>query len=200
MKRQSSPVRWLLVSAILVLSAAVVVGSVVAGQFRAPDAAAYERDLETGSVIRVAEIAAVDGLPARGVFVQETDDGLLCLWDAPTATSPERGGGCNPGDDPLGGSPISASLAYEGGPTVESVRDARISGLAAPRVASVRTLMSDGTFRSIKLKRSLVGSLELHAFGYRIRRADLRRGIGPTAIVAYDDTGAEVGRQTTGIG
>jgi len=200
MKRRPSSARWLIVSAILVLSAAVIAGSVVAGQFRAPDGSEFERDLETGSVIRVADISASDGLAARGVFVQQTDDGLLCLWDAPTATSPERGGGCNPADDPLGGSTISASLAYEGGPAVEGVRDARISGLAAPRVASVRTLMSDGTFRSVKLKRAKVGFLELHAFGYRIRRADLRKGIGPTAVVAYDDSGAEVGRQTTGIG
>ena len=48
-------------------------------------------------------------------------------------------------EDPLGGSELSASLAYEGGPAVEDVQDARLIGLASWDVATVQLLMSDGT-------------------------------------------------------
>ena len=45
-----------------------------------------------------------------------------------------------------------------------------------------------------------VGADEFQAFAYRFKKVDLRNGVGPTAIVAYDAGGAEIGRQPTGIG
>ena len=156
--------------------------------------------LATGEVTRIADIAAADGLPGRGAFAQVTDSGQFCLFDAPSATSLQRGGGCNPSDDPLGGSAISASLAYEGGPAIEAVRDARLIGLAAGDVVRISVLMSDGSSREMKLKKAKVGADEFVAFGYRFKKTDLRRGIGPTAIVAFDAGGVELGRQPTGIG
>lgn len=190
--------RWVIAAALL--AAAALTGSVVAGQFRQTDPAAFEDDLATGAVTRVADIAAADGLPRRGVFVQVTAAGQVCVWDALSASSPERGGGCNPADDPLGGSELSASLAYEGGPAVETVRDARLVGLAASGVAAVEILMTDGTRRAVRLKEATVGSSSFTAFGYRFRKSDLRRGTGPSAVVALDSAGAEVARQVTGIG
>ena len=192
--------RWVIVVSLLVVAAALLASGMIAGQFRSPDPVSFADAMATGDVTRVADIAAADGLPGRGAFAQVTESGQFCLFDAPSATSPQRGGGCNPADDPLGGSAISASLAYEGGPAIEGVRDARLIGLAAGDVASVSVLMSDGSSREMKLKKAKVGAEEFVAFGYRFKKADLQKGIGPTAIIAFDADGVELGRQATGIG
>lgn len=192
--------RWTIVASISALATAILASSVVAGQFRGPDPEAFQAGLATGEITRVADIAAGDGLPGRGVFVQATDTGQLCLWDALSASSHQRQGGCNPLDDPLGSSALSASLAYEGGPAVEDVRDARLIGLTSRSVASVEVLMSDGTQRDVHLRKVILGSDEYRAFGYRFNKSDLRRGVGPAAVVARAATGHEIARQSTGIG
>lgn len=198
-KRTRRSIRALPVT-IAALAGVVFAGSVVAGQLRSPDASAFEADLGTGVVTRVADIPAADGLEARGVFVQVTDHGQFCIWDAPSSRSRQRQGGCNPASDPLGGSALSASLAYEGGPAIESVRDARLIGLVSPQVAKVVLVLSDGSERSLSLRRAVVGAMSLQAFGYRIRPSDLLRGVGPTTVLALDGRGAEIARQATGIG
>lgn len=192
--------RWAIVVLLFAVAAALLASGVIAGQFRSPDPASFADAMANGDVTRVADIAAADGLPARGAFAQVTESGQFCLFDAPSVTSSQRGGGCNPADEPLGGNAISASLAYEGGPAIEGVRDARLIGLAVGDVASISVLMSDGSSRDMKLKKAKVGADEFVAFGYRFRKADLRQGIGPTAIVAFDAGGVELGRQPTGIG
>ena len=200
MRRRMTRARWRLAGAIVVLATAVFASSVVAGQFRSQDPSSFRADLATGAVTRVADIPAADGLPGRGVFAQVTAGGQFCLWDAVSAGSSLKQGGCNPVSDPLGGSALSASLAYEGGPDVERVRDARLVGLASPEVARVEVLMSDGTHRAVRSETASVGSRTFLTFGYRIRASDLRSGIGPTAVIAWDTRGVEVARQPTGIG
>jgi len=192
--------RRVVVAAVVMAAAAVLAGGVVASAFDwSASSAELEAALAKTPPTQVADIAAADGLPARGVFAQITPTGHFCLFDAPLDAPLMGGGGCNAADDPLGGSPVSASLAYDGGPAIESVRDARLIGLAAANVASARVLMSDGSSRVVKLKRSTVGE-QLQVFGYRVRRSDLKKGIGPVAIVAHDANGVELGRQPTGIG
>jgi hypothetical protein len=193
--------RHAVVGALVAVAASVLVAGVVAAGFdwsRSSDELAAA--LGAGEPTQVADIAAADGLPARGVFARVTPTGHFCLSDAPLDAPLEGGGGCNAADDPLGGRSLSASLAYDGGPTLEAVRDARVIGLAATAVASVRVLMTDGSWRAVKLKKARVGAEDFMAFGYRIRKPDLRNGIGPVAVVAFSATGAEIGRQTTGIG
>jgi hypothetical protein len=185
-------------ASILVILAAVLASGVVAGQFRA-DPQSFRDALATGEITRVADVASGDGLPGRGVFAQLTDAGQFCLFDAPSESSPLRQGGCNPADDPLGGRALSVSLAYEGGPGVEAVRDARLIGLASLSVAQVQVLMSDGTRREVHMKHAAVGSKEFLAFGYRFTKSDLRRGVGPTAVIASNARGVEIERTTTGI-
>ena len=192
--------RWIMAGALLALTAAVFVGSVVAGRFRTQDPSSFQADLASGAVTHVADIGAADGLPRRGVFAQLTHEGRFCLWDAPSAQSQTKQGGCNDARDPLGGSAISASLGYEGGPAIESVKDARIIGLASPEVARVVIAMSDGSERTVGLRPAHVGSEDFLAFAYRIRRSDLEKGIGPTAVIARAASGAEIARQPTGIG
>jgi hypothetical protein len=173
-------------------------GSVVASSF--DDGTALSAAVEEAPLVQVAGIAAGEGAPAVGIYAQLTDTGHLCVWEAPSASSRERGGGCNTADDPLNGEPVSFTLSYDGGPAAADVRRASIFGLASSGVREVRVLMSDGTSRTVTLRKTKVGSDEFQAFGYRFKRADLKRGIGPTAVVAYDAGGAEIGRQPTGIG
>lgn len=182
--------------------AAVLAGGVVAAQrgTEAPDTDALQGAIRDEPMIKVAEIAASAESPGRGVFVQVTSTGHVCIWDAPSASSQQRQGGCNPADDPLGGSAVSASLAYDGGPAIEEVRDARLIGLASRDAASVAVLMTDGTERQLRLNEASVDSEAYLAFGYRFKKSDLRRGVGPTAVVARDASGAEIARQATGIG
>jgi hypothetical protein len=192
--------RRAIVVSISAVATAILASSVIAGQFRGSDPEAFHAGLATGEIARVADIAAGDGLSSRGVFVQATDTGQLCLWDARSASSLERQGGCNSVDDPLGGSALSASLAFEGGPAVGNVQDARLIGLASREVAAVQVLMSDGTQREVRLRKAMLGSDEYRAFGYRFKKLDLRGGIGPTAVIARSATGDEIARQPTGIG
>lgn len=191
----------LVVVASVLVAAGALAGGVIAGRMVwMDDAATLDRARAAAPAVRLAEISGMDGKSSRGVFGQLTSTGHFCLSDAPLDAPLMGGGGCNSASDPLGGSAISASLAYDGGPTIESVKDARLIGLASAGTATVRVLMSDRTFRSVELKKAKVGSDEFQAFGYRFKNADLKRRIGPTAIVAYDAGGAEIGRQPTGIG
>ncbi len=189
--------RWTAVGLGLVLACAL--GSAVAAS-RIDDgsdlAAAIDQDL----LIRVADIPAAEGAPGAGVYVQKTRTGHLCVWEAPSVTSRERGGGCNTADDPLNGRPMSFTLSYDGGPAVADVKSASLFGLVDGDVAQARVLMSDGTPREIRLSKADVPGTEFRAFGFRFKKGDLRRGITPTAVIAIDANGAELDRQATGIG
>jgi len=189
------------VAAVVVVAASVLVTAVVGAGFdwsRSSDE--LNAALAEGEPTQVAQIAAADGLPARGVYAQLTSTGHFCLSDAPLDHPNMGGGGCNAADDPLGGKNLSVSLAYDGGPGLDAVRDARLIGLATRGVSSVRVLMSDASWRTVKLKNAKLGAGLFKAFGYRFRRSDLKRGIGPAAVVAFDASDAEIGRQATGIG
>ena len=189
--------RWGAVAAVLVLAGASATAVVAS---RMDDGSELSAAIDEAPLTRVAAIEAADGAPARSVYVQLTKTGHLCVWEAPSATSRERGGGCNSVDDPLNGSALSVTLSYDGGPAISDVRSAALFGLTAPEVARASVLMSDGTLRAVKLAEVEVGSDEFRAFGHRVRKADLKKRIGPVAIIALDENGAEIGRQTTGIG
>jgi hypothetical protein len=182
------------------LTAIVAVGTVIAaGREAPPDLDALDAAVERGTMLRAAEIPATDRLAARGVYLQLTSTGHFCLWDAPSAGSRQRQGGCNPADDPLGGRPLSISLGYDGGPSARTVTDARLIGVAMTEVARVDVQMSDGTRRRVALKETRAGGAEYRAFGYRIRPSDLRTGVGPVAVLAFDSGGREIDRQPTGF-
>lgn len=189
--------RWTAVLAVTVIGAALA-SAVVASSF--DDGSTLTAAIDEAQLVQVADIAAEEGAPGLGVYTQLTNTGHLCVWEARSATSRERGGGCNTVDDPLNGRPLSLTLSYDGGPATEDVRRATVFGLARGDVTSLRVLMSDGSWRAVKLKKAKVGSDEFKAFGYRFKKSDLKKGIGPIAVVALDASGAEIGRQTTGIG
>jgi hypothetical protein len=189
--------RWL-VALVVVVVVGAVASAVVASSF--DDGSSLTTAIDESALTWVAEIPADDGGPALGVYTQLTDTGHLCVWEAPFATSRERGGGCNTVDDPLNGQPVSFTLSYDGGPATVEVRNATLFGLASVEVASVRVLMGDGSWQAVKLKRAKVGADEFNAFGVRFKTATLKKGIEPTAVVAFDSGGVELGRQATGIG
>jgi hypothetical protein len=182
-----------------ILAGGVFAGAVVAGHLRGENTQERLRAaIQHDALIEVATIPADSGRAGRGVFAQATSAGFLCLWDAPSATSPQRMGGCNPLDDPLGGHALSASFAYEGGPGADSVTDARLMGLVAGDIATVRVLLTDGNQRTMTLHRVPRSIGDFRAFGYRFKPGDIRLG-GPTAVVGYDSNGIEVDRQATGF-
>lgn len=195
--------RWMVLG-LGVVAGGILAGAVVAAQFAGLDE--QERLMAASAeepAIRVADIEPAPGLPARGVFVQPTSTGHLCLWDVPVATPRARQGGCNRSDDPLAGRKMFISLSYEGGPAAEHVSDARLIGLVARDVVSVRVLMISGAVRNVPMNRAVAVSSEagsLRAFGYRFTAADVRRHLGPTAVLALDASGRELERQTTGFG
>ena len=189
--------RWLAVGVGAVL-AGTLAGSVIAS--RADDGSDLAAAIGEDPLTRVADIAAAEGSPGRGVFVQKTSTGHLCVWEAPSATSRERGGGCNPAADPLNGRPLSFTLSYDGGPALGDVKGATLFGLAAADVAGASVVMSDGTERQIRLQKAKVVGEDYRAFGFRFKKADLRARIGPIAVVAVNANGAQIDRQATGIG
>jgi hypothetical protein len=202
MPRNSSTKRWLALAAGLVV-AAIFAAGVVGARFDGLPGEDFEAALQDDAAIRVAEIPARDGLSAHSVLVQPTSTGLLCLWDASSSNAQSRQGGCNRADDPLAGRKLTISLAYDGGPAVGDVRDARLIGLASFEVDSVQVLMSDGTRRAIRMGRAAAVASEagrFRAFGYRFPRSDFRRGIGPTVVIGLSKDGTEVDRLTTGYG
>jgi hypothetical protein len=190
--------RRVFVVGLVIVLAGALASAVVAS--RIDDGSDIAAAIDEAPLMRVADIEAADGDAELGVFVQVTETGHVCLWEAPFAKSRERGGGCNTADDPLNGSALSATLSYDGGPATSDVTSATLFGLTAPGVARARVLMSDGTSREVKLRKAKVGPDEFQAFGYRFKKADLKRGIEPTAIVAFAANGVELGRQPTGIG
>jgi hypothetical protein len=193
-----TPIRRVAAVAVAVILAGLLAGAVIGS--RLDDGSDLAAAIEEAPLVRIADIAAEDGSPARGVYVQTTRTGHVCVWEAPTAMSRQRGGGCNTADDPLNGEPLSFTLSYDGGPAIADVRAATLFGLAAADVARASVLMSDGTEREIRLRRANISGTDYFAFGHRIRRSDLRKGLGPTAVIARDASGAEVARQPTGIG
>jgi hypothetical protein len=50
--------------------------------------------------------------------------------------------------------------------------------------------MSDGSWRTVKLKKAKVGADDFKAFGYRLKTAALKNGIEPTAVVAFGASGS----------
>jgi hypothetical protein len=188
---------WTVAVAVMLIGGALA-SAVVARSF--DDGSTLTAAIEEAPLVQVADVTAAEGAPALGVYAQLTTTGHLCVWEAPSATSRQRGGGCNTVDDPLNGRPVSFTLSYDGGPATVDVRSATVFGLALSSVASVRVVMSDGSWRAVKLKKATIGSDEFRAFGYRFKKSDLKKGIGPIAVVSFDANGAEIGRQATGIG
>ena len=183
-----------------VIGGAVLAAGVVAAHLRAPQSPQeLDAALKGAPLVKVADIPGAPGLAARGVFAQASH-GLVCLWDAPSATSRARQGGCSSLDDPLGGHLLSASLAYDGGPATSDVSDARLSGIADRSVSSLEVLMSDGARLAIPLRAADVAGASYWAFGYRFDRTEFRTGVEPKAILALDEGGQEVDRQPTGFG
>lgn len=192
--------RWIVLIVGALLVGGALAGAVVGAQFRevlSPEE--LDAALRKDALIRVADISADRGLPGRGVFAQPTSNGLLCLWDAPSATALARQGGCNPADDPFGGRQMTFSFAYEGGPAIDNVTDARLVGLTSSQVSAVEVIMSDGSRRKVALHKTPKAVGEFHAFGHRFGRGEIRRGVTPTAVVALNEAGTEIDRQATGF-
>jgi len=156
-----------------------------------PANAGFLRHLDAGSTRRVASFRLAGGRE-RGVYLAKTRDGRqLCLFDTDLATG-DQGGGCNDADALFGEQSIVISLAYEGGPTRTTIRDVRIIGLATPSVDSVAVELSNGERQPVRLTRD-------QGFAWVMPQADVRRGLEPVGVVAFDQTGRVLDRAQTGF-
>jgi hypothetical protein len=174
-------------------------GVLAAGLVGSPqEVEALDSALRQAPMVRLADIPGSNGLADRGVFAQRTD-GRFCLWDASSESSRSKQGGCNQADDPLGGHPLSASFAYDGGPGPADVTDARLVGLVANDVARVEIVMSDGSRRKLTLRRVPASIGDFLVFAHRFGRGQLAHGLTPTAVVALDAGGTQLDRQATGF-
>ena len=184
---------------VVVCATGLLAGGVVAARLAFPASTEQlDRELRTGALERVADIPAAPGVSRRAVFVQRSG-GLVCLWDAPSATALTRQGSCNLESDPLDGRELFVSFSYDGGTAISDVTDARLIGIASTDVARAQIELSDGSRRDVALTRARVGSADYRAFGYRMRPSDLRRGIELAAVVGLDAAGQEIDRQTIGF-
>lgn len=118
----------------------------------------------------------------RAVFLTRTRDGrLICLRDT-NLRNGEQGGGCNSASDFFAGRELQINLAFDGGPSVEDVTDARIVGVVTERVARVEIMNWNGEIGSVAITPD-------RGFAYVVPRAELRNGVQPTDVVAYDTGG-----------
>jgi hypothetical protein len=199
MQKKMSRRTWFIAIVVAVAGGALV-GGVVAAESRDGGVPAnVESALLTDPLVKVADIPGDDGHVRRGVFLQETSAGFVCVWDAPNASSQARRGVCNPQSDPLGGKALSVNFTFDGGPAVTSFSDARLFGLAAGNVARLQVVMSDGSRRELRLVRTSAAGKPVRAFGHRVGRTDLAHGVTPVAVVALDADGNELDRQATGF-
>jgi hypothetical protein len=147
---------------------------------------------------RVATLPSQGGRPEVGLYVARLADGSICVSSA-SADKTSAGGGCNSASAPLNGKPFIAIFAYDGGPAVATVEDARLYGLADRSVEELRLEMSDDSTRQLHLSAHAVAATPYRVFAYRVSHADIRARITPVAVVAYDASGAVIGRQPTGL-
>ena len=182
------------------VAGALVVAAAVTARGGPTTPATLEAAIASEPLQKVTDLPSQSGAPRRSMFVQQTSAGFVCTWVAETATSKLRQGECNPTEDPLVGRALWATLTVDGGPALTDVRDARLIGLAAPESERVVIEMTDGSVRDAKVRAAKLDAGVFQAFAYRIKQADLKAGVGPVAVVAYDAAGRQLGHQETGIG
>jgi len=157
-----------------------------------------DQSIRDGKLTKVAEVPGPPSASRRSIFVERAG-GQLCLWDAPDARGLIRQGGCNPESDPFAGGQMFVSFSYEGGPKAQDVRDARLIGLLSSSVAESSVALSDGTVRTLALRPAPQAGNGLQYFAYRLDPRDLRRGIGPTMVRAFDSNGRLLDSDPTGF-
>jgi hypothetical protein len=157
---------------------------------RLPPAAA--EFLAPGASRRIASFAAAGG-SARAVFLNRSkDQSQICVWDTDVASG-SQSGGCNPAGNFFGGHAFTLSLSYDGGPGLDTVRDARIVGVVTRGVASLEVVYADGSTRAVPITRD-------GGFAHAVPPELLARRVGPVAVVARNAAGKVLDRQATGIG
>jgi hypothetical protein len=181
----------LLVTVLVAVASSVVLGMTAGSLFGSSSKGGPSLN---GPQIRITDYSAGSAVAA---FIQKDGAGNVCLVSGASGAG-ERSGGCNPASNPLGGHKLLALFTFEGGPSLASVSEGRIAGLAAPGVASVSIVMSDGTTRALQLadrRTDRLMNANYRTFGVRLSDRDFQVGIGPSAVVAYNAAGHIVGQE-----
>lgn len=190
----------ILVGFIVLVVTAVGVGFAAAQSLLfSSDPSSQVRELERANLgVEVAQFPPQSGRPDASVYVALLADGSVCV-NAAISDKTSWSGGCNPASAPLGDKPFMALFTYDGGPTVATVKEARLHGLVDHSVKNLRAEMSDSSTRQLSLSAHPVVGTPYRVFAHRVSPADLNTGITPVAVVAYDASGGEISRQPTGL-
>lgn len=151
--------------------------------------------LRTGESRRIADFADGDVSDARAVFVSRATEGgeeMVCLWDT-NLLNGHQGGGCNYAYDPFGGRRMMVSLAFDGGPALETITEARIIGLVDPAVVSVGILQANGKTTDVRLSPD-------RAFAVAYTQSDILHGRAPVAVIGRDVRHAVIDQEPLQLG
>lgn len=195
-----------LVLIVLALAAATTAGAIAIAATRGEQPRAFGRPASAGDALpiravrflkpgesrRIATFASANGAPHAVFTNRSKDDTQICVWDT-DVTSGAQSGGCNPTANFFAGHAFTLSLAYDGGPAITTVRNARIVGIVTDAVATLEVVYADGTAKQIAITRD-------RGFAYTVPNELPRRGVGPVALIARSASGAVLDRQVTGIG
>ena len=204
MRRHSAGRRLVLI--VLAIAAATTAGAIAIAATRGEQPRAFGRPASAGDALpisaarflkpgasrRIATFSSANDTPHSVFMTRSKDDTQICVWDT-DVTSGAQSGGCNPTANFFAGHAFTLSLAYDGGPAITTVRDARIVGVVTDAVATLEVVYADGTEKQIGLTRD-------RGFAYTVPNGLLHRGVGPVALVARSASGAVLDKQVTGIG
>jgi hypothetical protein len=130
------------------------------------------------------------------LFFAKTIDGLECLVeDGVDGTTPDGrplrvyGRACSP--KLFEHSPFAIVVSRTGGPDVGTVRSVRVVGRARPDVDRMAIRDDLGELHAVALNAQ-------RAFFFELPQAVLDQRAGVGAVIAYDESGAEVGRRGLG--
>ncbi len=184
-------------------STAITTGTLLGGYFAGTGQASRSAPPDVGAMLAQegtgTKVADYGGAAAgRAVFVKQLSNGDLCISDA-RADGSAPVGGCNPASDALGGRSMTVTIAYDGGPTLSTISNARVFGLVAPAVHGLELRMSDGSSQVLTLQKTGLGG-GLKAFAGTIPESALSSGVTPVALVAFGAGGTIIDTEPATIG
>lgn len=185
MMKKSTIIRIALVVATCAAVLGVTTGAVF-GSMAGSSSSSSRVPALTGQATRVATYAMSKDY---AVFVQRDGNGNVCFLSGPSSNTADRRGGCNPASVPLVSNKMLTLYTFDGGPTVQSVTNARVAGLVSPSVTKVVLVMSDGSTQTAALVDGHTGAAlgsNYNTFASDLSDADYAAGISLAGVVGYN--------------
>jgi hypothetical protein len=116
----------------------------------------------------------------HAIYLAPKNEGGACVLDV---TEDRLGAGCNA--VLFGEHDVAFVESSEGGPARGAMTELRLAGVASPRVRSLELELSDGTRARVPLAAG-------NAFLYEAAASDLRDGVVPAALHAFNAGGRQL--------